>query len=75
MATIRIADPVRPSSRDPSDSHSHNSVGGVYPIRELSRTRSRSREPRSHDQHERLDDHGDAAGGLRQAGDFKKRQV
>lgn len=75
MATIRIADPIRPSSRDPSDSHSHHSVGGVYPIRELSRTRSRSREPRSHDHHERLDDHGDAAGGLRQAGDFKKKQI
>jgi KUP system potassium uptake protein len=74
MATIRIADPIRPSrSVDDGDT----AVGGVYPIRALSleRTRSRSRDARSHvDHHERLDDE-ETAGELRQAGDFKQKQV
>lgn len=76
MAAIRIADPIRPSrSRDDSDT----AVGGVYPIRSHSveriRSRSRSRDARTASEgHERLDDE-DAPGGLRQAGDFKQKQV
>jgi KUP system potassium uptake protein len=72
MATIRIAETLRPTrSRDSV------SVGGVYPIRavslERSRTRSRSRDARS-----RLSDLKDPEvedAGLRQDGDFKKKQV
>ena len=71
MATIRIAEELRPT-------RSQTSVGGgVYPIRaaslERSRTRSRSRDARS-----RLSDLKDSAieeAGLRQDGDFKKKQV
>jgi KUP system potassium uptake protein len=73
MATIRIAETLRPTrSRD-----SVSGAGGVYPIRavslERSRTRSRSRDARS-----RLSDLKDPEvedAGLRQDGDFKKKQV
>jgi KUP system potassium uptake protein len=74
MATIQIAETLRPT-------RSHNSGvglgGGVYPIRavslERSRTRSRSRDARS-----RISDLKDPEAedaGLRQDGDFKKKQV
>lgn len=73
MATIRIAETLHPTrSRD-----SASVAGGVYPIRavslERSRTRSRSRDARS-----RLSDLKDPEvedAGLRQDGDFKKKQV
>ena len=77
MATIRIADvngPTRPEKPDRPDSSGIG--GGVYPMRatsiERTRTRSRSRDARS-----RHSDHKDAEedAGLRQDGDFKKRQV
>lgn len=78
MATIRIADPIRPSR---SFDHIDTAVGGVYPIRTLSleRTRSRSRDARSHTDHhhhphEKLEDNN-GSGDLRQAGDFKQKQV
>jgi KUP system potassium uptake protein len=71
MATIRIAEARRPTTSD------SGVAGGVYPIRaaslERSRTRSRSRDARN-----RLSDlkEQEAEGaGLRQDGDFKKKQV
>jgi hypothetical protein len=74
MATIRIADPIRPTRADNSSS-STTAVGGVYPIRTNSLDR---RSIRSNDRRgvklndaENLDDEN----GLRQQGDFKKRQV
>ncbi|KAN0122207.1 potassium transporter [Hyaloscypha variabilis] len=75
MSTIRIAEELRPTR---SQTQTQTGVGGgVYPIRaaslERSRTRSRSRDARS-----RLSDLKDSAteeAGLRQDGDFKKRQV
>lgn len=70
MATIQIAETLRPTR-----SHNSGVGGGVYPIRavslERSRTRSRSRDARSSD----LKDPEAEDAGLRQDGDFKKRQV
>jgi len=71
MATIRIAEELRPT-------RSQTGVGGgVYPIRaaslERSRTRSRSRDARS--RLSDLKDSADEEAGLRQDGDFKKKQV
>jgi hypothetical protein len=73
MATIRIAETLRPT-------RSHDSAaGGVYPIRavslERSRTRSRSRDARSRLSDLKDPDAEDADTGLRQDADFKKRQV
>lgn len=74
MATIQIADPIRPLSR----TNSYDVVGGVVNLRatsvERTRTRSLSRDvSRSRPHHERLE-HGED-GGLRQSGDFKQKQV
>lgn len=73
MATIRIAEELRPTRSNTAAGVG----GGVYPIRdhsiERSRTRSRSRDARS-----RLSDLKDPEteeAGLRQDGDFKKKQV
>jgi KUP system potassium uptake protein len=81
MSTIRIAEELRPTRSQTQTltlTPTQTGVGGgVYPIRaaslERSRTRSRSRDARS-----RLSDLKDSAteeAGLRQDGDFKKRQV
>jgi KUP system potassium uptake protein len=74
MATIRIADPIRPTRADNSSS-STTAAGGVYPIRTNSLDR---RSIKSNDRRgvklndtENLEDEN----GLRQQGDFKKRQV
>lgn len=76
--TIRIAEADRPRrSADEIDPV----VGGVYPIRSLeqtsSRARSFSRDARSQqpDRDEKLEDDEDSQGDLRQAGDFKQKQV
>jgi KUP system potassium uptake protein len=69
MATVRIADAIRPTrSNDGSNSALS---GGVYPIRAVSLERRTSHRA---SEHEKLDD-DDEEGGLRQDGDFKKRQV
>lgn len=76
MATIRIADAGGPPRHDKPDRPDSSGIGGVYPMRatsiERTRTRSRSRDARS-----RHSDHKDTEedAGLRQDGDFKKRQV
>ena len=82
MATIRIADQIRPTRSHEGGSSSTDVGGGVYPIRSISlerrssRGRSRSNDRRGY----RLDDDetqeqegGDQ--GLRQSGDFKTKQV
>jgi KUP system potassium uptake protein len=72
MATIQIAETLRPTR-----STNSGVGGGVYPIRavslERSRTRSRSRDARSRVSELKDPDGEDA--GLRQDGDFKKKQV
>lgn len=74
MATIRIADAIHPIRTN--DGTSSALAGGVYPIRnpslDLRNTRSRSVERRGVRIGEH-DGHGDE--GLRQEGDFKKKQV
>lgn len=79
MATIRIAEPERPSRAvDDIDS-----VGGVYPIRALSldrttsKVRSLSRDTRAQqdERDEKLEDDEDVHDDFRQAGDFKQKQV
>jgi KUP system potassium uptake protein len=71
MATIRIAEPRRPTTSDSGVG------GGVYPIRtasrERSRTRSRSRDARNRSSDLKEQETEDT--GLRQDGDFKKKQV
>jgi KUP system potassium uptake protein len=71
MATIRIAETLRPTR---SHDSAVTAAGGVYPIRavsiERSRTRSRSRSRLSD-----LKDPESEGAGLRQEGDFKKKQV
>ncbi len=74
MATIRIADAIHPIKLN--DGTSSALTGGVFPVRnpslDLRGTRSRSVERRG----VRLDDHeGYGDEGLRQEGDFKKKQV
>ncbi|KAH7417012.1 potassium transporter-domain-containing protein [Cadophora sp. MPI-SDFR-AT-0126] len=74
MATIRIADEIHPIRSN--DGTSSALAGGVYPIRspslvDLRATRNRSLERRG----VKLNDNGDDDGGLRQEGDFKKKQV
>ncbi|KAK0118864.1 hypothetical protein ONS96_011944 [Cadophora gregata f. sp. sojae] len=74
MATIRIADEIHPIRTN--DGTSSALAGGVYPIRnpslvDLRATRSRSVERRG----VRLNDNVHDDGGLRQEGDFKKKQV
>lgn len=68
MATVRIADAIRPTRSN--DGTSSALSGGVYPIRAVSLERRGSHRA---SEHEKLDD--DEEGGLRQDGDFKKRQV
>ncbi|KAH6709561.1 potassium transporter-domain-containing protein [Leptodontidium sp. MPI-SDFR-AT-0119] len=74
MATVRIADGIHPIRTN--DGTSSALAGGVYPIRspslvDLRVTRSRSVERRG----VRLNDNGHDDEGLRQEGDFKKRQT
>jgi len=74
MATIRIADEIHPVRTN--DGTSSALAGGVYPIRspslvDLRATRSRSVERRG----VRLNDNAHDDEGLRQEGDFKKKQV
>lgn len=74
MATVRIADGIHPIRSN--DGTSSALAGGVYPIRtpslvDLRATRSRSVERRG----VRLHDYGHDDEGLRQEGDFKKKQV
>ena len=78
MATIRIADPVKPE-RPIDERRGRESVGGIYNTRGISidRRRSKSRlrrfsvDTRSGDCEEGEDEDP----GLRQAGDFKEKQV
>ncbi|KAG4443691.1 hypothetical protein IFR05_000780 [Cadophora sp. M221] len=74
MATVRIADGIHPIRTN--DGTSSALAGGVYPIRspslvDLRVTRSRSVERRG----VRLNDNEHDDEGLRQEGDFKKRQT
>ncbi|KAH7364507.1 potassium transporter-domain-containing protein [Rhexocercosporidium sp. MPI-PUGE-AT-0058] len=74
MATVRIADGIHPIRSN--DGTSSALAGGVYPIRnpslvDLRATRSRSVERRG----VKLNDSGHDDEGLRQEGDFKKRQT
>lgn len=78
MATIRIADPVKPE-RPIDERRGRESVGGIYNTRGISidgrRSKSRLRrfsvDTRSGDCEEGEDEDP----GLRQAGDFKEKQV
>ncbi|KAL2064810.1 hypothetical protein VTL71DRAFT_3950 [Oculimacula yallundae] len=74
MSTVRIADDIHPIRSN--DGTSSALAGGVYPIRnpslvDLRTTRSRTAEQRG----VKLGDDGHDDEGLRQDGDFKKRQT
>jgi hypothetical protein len=78
MATIRIADPIKPA-KSFDDRRSRDAIGGVYNTRAISLERRSTRGRReSVDRSSRSEDYVEAEdedAGLRQAGDFKKRQV
>ncbi len=81
MATIRIADQLRPNRSHEGGSSSTDVGGGVYPIRSLSlerrssRGRSRSADRRGYKLEDDAQEQEGGDQGLRQAGDFKKKQV
>jgi KUP system potassium uptake protein len=78
MATIRIADPIKPA-KTIDERTSREAIGGVYNTRQLSLDRRSSRGRRdSIDRSSRPTDYIEAEdedSGLRQNGDFKKKQV
>lgn len=78
MATIRIADPTKPE-KSIEERTSGKDIGGVYNTRQLSLDRRGSRIRRdSVDRISKLGDDIEAEdedSGLRQSGDFKKKQV
>lgn len=80
MATIRIAETIRPT-RSNGNLNNSNVGGGVYPMRSVSRASSDRRSIRGRSIDRRSLKSGDNEGaededsGLRQVGDFKKRQV
>jgi hypothetical protein len=76
MATIRIEDPIKPA-KSFDDRRSREPIGGIYNTRAISLER-RSTRGRRESVDTRSDDYVEAEdedAGLRQAGDFKKRQV
>ncbi|KAF4635985.1 hypothetical protein G7Y89_g2111 [Cudoniella acicularis] len=72
MATIRIADPIRPT-RSVASSSGVN-VGGVYPLRAVSVDR-RSLPSNNDQERQSFSTPEDEDSGLRRAGDFKQKQV
>lgn len=74
MATIRIADTAHPAHPKRHDTDAISQYDGVYSLRSpISRTSSRERE-RSRTRDLKLEAEDDDPG-LRQAGDFKEKQV
>lgn len=68
--TIQFADtPIRPTKSNES-----RSVGGVYPIRSRSRSRGRSKSSFELQKIE-IEDAEDEDAGLRNEGDYKRKQV
>lgn len=80
MATIRIEDPIKPV-KSFDERETRGDIGGVYNTRQLSLDRRSSRLRReSIDRSSKVVEEAEAGDededpGLRQAGDFKKKQV
>ena len=74
-SSIQFADDLKPAKTTDSRDGLHSRAGGVYPIRDISRPRTRSRERRHSVTADDKSVFEDEDPGLRSEGDYKTRQV